>query len=675
MSKKSENDTNEEKKQGKKPGCFSRLIKVLLIAVVIIAVLVFVFGTGGGGFDAQVKDASGKVYMPNLASTGNTTWTIMVYCCGADLESNYGEASKDLMEIANAVSSSNIRVVAQTGGAAQWQVDGISSDRLQRYVLANGELTRVHEQENASMGDPNTLADFISWTSEYYTSDRYMIVFWNHGSGAVYGTCFDENYDDDSLSSKELGIAMKNDIIGFDTCLSACIEIDKAIAPYGKYVVSSEEVEPGDGWNYKDFIAFMCSNPDSTTTAIGTHIVDSYLDLCKENDTDEKVTLSLVDLSKINGIYKAFEQMSIGMTALTEDVYTFREVTRKANRSLYFGPKTESEGYANMIDLGDLARNNEGNVEGSANLLSLIQDAVVYEKHGRARDKATGISVFYPVKSSSDELDRFAEATNNRPYLSFIDSVCDYWQAPNWVYEWSEAEDSDNTAAYTYTPVTSEAFPVKFEEGVSEDEVYYIKVNSGLDAVDYVNFDLFYIDDDSEYLYYLGSDNDLNADWDTGLFSDNFAGTWITIEGYLANVNLIEENEYYNLYSVPIRLNGKDMNLHIIYDYETAAYSVEGVHSGLDTSGAASRKVYQLKQGDQITFLFPTYDLESNETEELEAEGETITYSGSLEIDDGFLFDGNYYYIYTVVDIFGNDYDTEGVFMQIDNNEIHVSME
>lgn len=48
----------------------------------------------------------------------NGTWTIFVYLCGTDLESDGGFATHDLQEMLDASTSSNVRFVIQTGGTA-----------------------------------------------------------------------------------------------------------------------------------------------------------------------------------------------------------------------------------------------------------------------------------------------------------------------------------------------------------------------------------------------------------------------------------------------------------------------------------------------------------------------------------------------------------------------------
>ena len=39
------------------------------------------------------------------------------------------------------------------------------------------------------------------------------------------------------------------DLVGFDACLMASVEVAKIIEPHAKYMIASEEVEPGHGWH------------------------------------------------------------------------------------------------------------------------------------------------------------------------------------------------------------------------------------------------------------------------------------------------------------------------------------------------------------------------------------------------------------------------------------------
>ena len=44
------------------------------------------------------------------------------------------------------------------------------------------------------------------------------------------------------------------DIVGFDSCYMAMLEIAYEVAPYARYMVASQESEEKDGWNYHDLV-------------------------------------------------------------------------------------------------------------------------------------------------------------------------------------------------------------------------------------------------------------------------------------------------------------------------------------------------------------------------------------------------------------------------------------
>lgn len=76
-------------------------------------------------------DDSGKLNITR-SSVGSVpmgedgTWTVFVYICGSDLESEYGCATSDISEMLDASTGSDVRFVIQTGGANEWQNEVVS---------------------------------------------------------------------------------------------------------------------------------------------------------------------------------------------------------------------------------------------------------------------------------------------------------------------------------------------------------------------------------------------------------------------------------------------------------------------------------------------------------------------------------------------------------------------
>ena len=90
------------------------------------------------------------------------------------------------------------------------------------------------------------------------------------------------------------------EIVGLDTCLMATYELADDLYGFAKYMVASEEVEPGNGWEYTGMLTALANNPAMSGAGIGQAICDSYYKGCENSWTEDNVTLSVVDLSNIS---------------------------------------------------------------------------------------------------------------------------------------------------------------------------------------------------------------------------------------------------------------------------------------------------------------------------------------------------------------------------------------
>ena len=86
------------------------------------------------------------------------------------------------------------------------------------------------------------------------------------------------------------------DVIGFDACLMSMLETAYALRDSGSVMVSSEELEPGDGWSYDNFLQPLVADPAGTDAAgLGSLKVEAYRKYYGDRDA---TTLSAIDLTK-----------------------------------------------------------------------------------------------------------------------------------------------------------------------------------------------------------------------------------------------------------------------------------------------------------------------------------------------------------------------------------------
>jgi len=345
---------------------------------------------------------------PNITPSGEGSKTIMMYIVGSDLESGSGFATEDLEEVlASDFDDDNINLIIYTGGSSDWDNPDISDDHNSIFKIENGELMLLEHQDQKNMGDDDTLGDFINYCYDNYPADMYGLILWNHGGGAFNGYGYDE-LTNDCLSLMELGNALnatpfkdnnKLEFIGFDACLMASIEVADALSPYAKYLIASQEPEPGMGWDYSFLADIEASH---TGTDIGKLIVDYYIETSEElfaaiPYSYSDITLSVMDLDKVDEVEAALEDMyEIANSELSQETYSQFSKLRANTKEI--APMYSGEYSYDCVDMTDMAENMSRlyPTEGNA-LKAAISDMVVYQDANVKKEY--GVSIYYPYNA------------------------------------------------------------------------------------------------------------------------------------------------------------------------------------------------------------------------------------------------------------------------------------
>ncbi len=626
------------------------------------------------------------------------TWTVFVYICGSDLESEYGCATSDISEMLDASTGSDVRFVIQTGGAYQWQNEVVPSSVICRYEISDGEMYTLDEQPDASMADADTLADFISWGTENCPAAKMGLVLWNHGGGSISGVCFDEANDYDSLTLTELGSALseasasmtdKFEFIGFDACLMATVETANTLAPYARYMYASEETEPGGGWDYTAIGNYLGDDPYADGAELGQTVCDSFYDACAETYEDSGATISVTDLSKIDDVIISFNDYAKELYDTIESDRIPADVIRSIKTADNYGGNNKTEGYTNMVDLAGVISSGAGYCESGANALAAIDEAVIYKRNGSDHSDACGLSVFFPLSKEQDstELKIFGDVAVSPYYLSFVDkhiysennggsgdgydnsAILDGWDGSGS----SLLEDYFGAQDYS-APDGESPFIVFYDDPqLLDDGTYgFSLTDESLEYAAGVQACVYMLSDDMEDIIEMGISGDIIADWETGVFTDNFDGYWFSLpDGQPLAVYIVGEYDGYDIYTSPVIINGEETNLRITHDYENGYVTIDGVWDGIDENGMAARTVYELSEGDSITPIYYSYAVNSDD--ESYYYGDEYIFDGEPEIYFDMLYDGEYLYGFSIDDIYGNYFITDFVNFTVDGEDIYYS--
>ena len=352
-----------------------------------------------------------------------TGTTVMIYMCGADLESESGLATSDLDEIL-AVNGQpeEVNIIVETGGANSWSKSQIPANKLARWEIRNRQFIKKQELTYASMGLTSTLQSFLEWGFQNYSSDKYGLILWNHG-GAMGGCCFDEREDDDSLMADEVynavtnaksskGITDKLEWITYDACLMAVQDVAEYNSYNFNYMLSSQESEGGYGYDYDAWLPTLYNDPSISGAdllpVIGHTFIEEektlyqgWYDSAWQSYFDQ--TQSVYDLSKMSAYKTAFESLSSSLYSIVgSNSSKAQSLGQLIGSAKEYGCDEygESSGFE-VFDLQDAfnkvkANSNFSSVSSQVtSVYNALEDLVIYEEHGQGT-KGCGLCVYSP---------------------------------------------------------------------------------------------------------------------------------------------------------------------------------------------------------------------------------------------------------------------------------------
>ncbi|GHU61441.1 hypothetical protein AGMMS49983_01160 [Clostridia bacterium] len=618
------------------------------------------------------------------------TWAVYWYLCGSDLESDGGFASGDLEEMTQVRLPDNISVVIETGGARQWH-NGAVADSNSRYLYDSEGLALVDQLPSANMGDSRTLENFLQFCGTNYPADRQIVIFWDHGGGSVAGVAFDERYDYDALTLPEIRTAFESvvtpskqtppyEMIGFDACLMATIDVADSLNGLARYMVASQESEPALGWEYTGIFQALADAPGMSAARFGQVICDTYYAACANEDLADEITLSVVDLGRVDTLMSAYYDIGAEslIYACVEPSY-FSEYGRAARSAVSYGGNNSWDGYTNMVDLGDIVRQAGDSLlpEYGRALLSALDDCVVYQVRGPLRNRSSGLSKYYNFDGDYDNLRGYMALRDDDPFQWFYDfQLTGSLSGDGERYVRNLAERYSQPQEITQTSVPDsegdglEDFPLTYtDDGYAVLELGPETADKLTGVYCYVA----YYDEEEEIIILLGRDNDLDADWESGVFMDNFRGVWGSIDGCLVYMELTDEADEYQLYTVPVLLNGEEYSLSVSYTYDDEEYRILGARRGIDENGMVDKNLRQLLPGDVVEPLhYVMFDMEDEDEEFTVMAVESLTVTGSTRFEEADLGDGLYIIMFEMVDVRNNSYLSETAAFSVEGGEIYL---
>lgn len=605
--------------------------------------------------------------------TGAKKQVLMLYMVGSNLESEAGLASRDIREILNSdICFENMTVYLCVGGSSYWWIDAISHQGTEVFEVTAEGLLPVYTLRNQNMALPETLTEFIDYGFRAQEAQYYSLILWNHGGGAVLGFGADENYGYDALTIQEMDRAFEQSAllqsgkrfewVGFDACLMGMIEVADMLSDHAGYMIASEEVENGAGWDYS-CLASISRETQPTGTVCARTIIDAYRQY-HETGTTPDYTLSALELSKTGTVVTELEALveAAGETLL-EGGYS--KIARSRDRSKTFG-KVSSNGTYDTVDLYDLSEKLMGLYPRQATALQAALEELVI-CHASNIHGSHGVAVYFPYENKEDMADWltvYETADFSQAYLQFIKTFSGTLSGES-LAQWNLAEE---------VPTESDEQPGTYQIRLTAEQVE----NYG-----HASFSVWEEDAPGSFICWLISrDVTLRED---GQLTSQFQGKRFFV-GDSSGVSLpchaseIERNEEYVKYSIPVFVVPAESDamfgmmptyIHIRVDAAHPEGEILGYFREMYTDGNPfpTRNLLQIKEGDIVIPFLYAREIVTREDGTLAPFEQWRSTSGSgadFKVKGDFTVtvresevDVPYRYLFAITDTQGNQYFTD----------------
>ncbi|NJN17137.1 MAG: FHA domain-containing protein [Oscillochloris sp.] len=611
-------------------------------------------------------------------------WTVLVYIDGDNnLES---DALIDFAEMASVGSNEQLNIVVQMDriSSPEFWDDTSAGDweGTKRFLVERGmEPTAANALEDLgelNMGDPQTLSDFIEWGVNNYPARRYGLVLWDHGASWL-GIASDDTDDGDLLTLPELSSALESaarrsnhgsfDLIGFDACLMAQLDVFQAVQPYGQVAVASAELEPNDGWAWDGWLSALAADTSQDAYAIAPVIVDTYIDSFA-GDEAEEVTLSAFDLTRLAPISDSLTELS---EAMQQDLsVSYNAIGQARSFVSVYSPAYPEE--FNAVDLGHFAEllpehgASERIVDAAQNLNAALIDARIANRAGRFHRNSSGLSIYFPQLA-----DFYYDAYERASPLTRLTNWHEFLQAFHGAADSAIQRPTISNLQIDDALVTINS-PATLTATVDGADIAYVFSFIGIPNSTRDTVDLVYVD----FVYPPGAAPGDAPEWNDGSYDLRL--NWDATSWYLSNGS--EEIEvllgpikygatFYGVEGVyTSQATGEEIDAGLIFQVSQGRGTLVRIWGLPKASGKQEPQPYELKPapGDTFTAVTRSYTDAGERLELGRVRGQTITFGEQpLTAAIGPTLSGEYVMGFLVRDIAGN-FSYDYVDVVVDNS-------
>ncbi len=262
-------------------------------------------------------------------------------------------------------------------------------------------------------GDPRLSAKFAAWGARFAPADHTLFSFWDHGSGIFRdrgngpskGFCWDDggghmntNDLDDITGAFARAAGKRLTAFAMDACLMSHVELAYQARGTCDYMFASEELEPGHGYDYSDWLKRVAGT-DRSPRAVLSALVDSCVWAYSAGGSygPDAITFAVTDINALTG--RAVPAMNAFARAAAAAIDAARPALRAARESTQV---FENRDCADLVHFGERLAATDAPADvkaAAAEMAKAVRSTVVKEAHSSQFTGARGLVVYFPTPS------------------------------------------------------------------------------------------------------------------------------------------------------------------------------------------------------------------------------------------------------------------------------------
>lgn len=372
--------------------------------------------------DVPAQPIEGKKVDTLQKTTSTKKLTYFTY---EALDNNlYRDLNRVLNTLETIGSNNDINFVAQTDSWKENNTARYYLTKDQDFSTVNSEYIPVNS-ENENSGSTDVFSKAVNWSFSTYPAKMNWLNISTHGMG--FAAINSDSNPDSSLNIIDFAKATKNglnskklDLISFDACLMATVEVASELKDVSNIMIGSEDSTFYWGYGYYKTFSKIAQKPEMTADEISRSLV---LDVNNKGTGNQTFTISATNINKIGLLETEVDKLAKALRKALPKYHD--DILRALEKSKDF-VNADGVPFRDLNRLISLVKENVNDTDvksacDSINNAMYKKGVIILSRQSKyEKDLGRGLSIYVPISGKVSKIYRQTKFAKNTDWDEFL---------------------------------------------------------------------------------------------------------------------------------------------------------------------------------------------------------------------------------------------------------------